>query len=125
MIEYITKRDAELTLRQFKKTFRRVDEICAVNGCILEIQEMDPVDVVSRDVLDQVRWERDVAISQLESYGISLGEKADVTKVVHGRWIKAECSEKDGNARCSVCDHWDWNDCRYCAACGAKMDLED
>ena len=46
MDEYITKRDAELVLRQFKKGFRRTDEICAVNGCILEIQDMDTVDAV-------------------------------------------------------------------------------
>lgn len=46
MTEYITKRDAELVLRQFKKGFRRTDEICAVNGCILEIQDMDSVDAV-------------------------------------------------------------------------------
>lgn len=122
MTEYITKKDAELVLRQFKKGFRRTDEICAVNGCILEIQDMDSVDVVSRGVLDQVCWERDAAIGQLESYGISLGEKADVTKVVHGHWIKAECSEKNGDSNCSECDHWDWSDCKYCSNCGAKMD---
>lgn len=40
------------------------------------------VDAVSRDVLDQVMWERDVAIEQLKSYGVSFGEKADVVKVV-------------------------------------------
>lgn len=40
------------------------------------------VDAVSRGVHDQVRWERDCAIGQLSSYGISLGEKADAVKVV-------------------------------------------
>ena len=38
-----------------------------------------------------------------------------------GTWIKAECSEKNGNATCSVCGHWDWSDCNYCSNCGAKM----
>ena len=38
--------------------------------------------VVSMGVHEQVRWERDIAIEQLESYGISLGEKADAVKVV-------------------------------------------
>lgn len=46
---------------------------------------------------------------------------ADVAEVVHGKWIKASCSEKDGNANCSVCNHWDWDDCNYCSNCGAKM----
>ena len=42
-----------------------------------------------------------------------------------GEWIKATCSEKDGNAHCSVCNHWDWSDCNYCSKCGAKMKTED
>lgn len=32
-------------------------------------------DMVSRDCYNQVRWERDIAISQLEELGYSLGEK--------------------------------------------------
>lgn len=55
MTEYITKRDAELVLRQFKKGFRRTDEICAVNGCILEIQEMDSVDAVEVSRIEEVK----------------------------------------------------------------------
>lgn len=46
MAEYITKKDAELVLRQLRKTYRRVDEKCAVDGCILEIRDMDSVDVI-------------------------------------------------------------------------------
>ena len=38
-----------------------------------------------------------------------------------GRWVKAECSEKDGDATCSACGHWNWSDCKYCPNCGAKM----
>ena len=52
-------------------------------------------------------------------------EIVDAAPVVHGRWIKAECSEKDGNARCSNCGQWEWDNCNYCPNCGAKMDLED
>ena len=58
---------------------------------IPDIDNAPTVDAVSRGVHDQVRWERDVAIEQLESYGISLGEKADVVKVV----------------RCKDCIHFD------------------
>jgi hypothetical protein len=42
-----------------------------------------------------------------------------------GEWIKAPCSEKDGDATCSVCRHWDWSDCKYCSNCGAKMIKEN
>jgi hypothetical protein len=63
------------------------------------IDSIPGVDAVPRDVYDQVRFEKDVAISQLESYGIDLGEKADVTKVVHGHW-KLE-------VRSFYCDNFD------------------
>lgn len=39
----------------------------------------------------------------------------------HARWIRAECSEKDGNANCSNCGQWDWDDAKYCKGCGSKM----
>ena len=41
-----------------------------------------------------------------------------------GTWIKAECSEKDGDSTCSLCGHWDWDTCKYCSECGAKMRKE-
>lgn len=41
-----------------------------------------------------------------------------------GTWIKAECSEKDGDSTCSLCGHWDWDTCKYCSECGAKMKKE-
>jgi NADH pyrophosphatase NudC (nudix superfamily) len=49
----------------------------------------------------------------------------DVVEVKHGYWIKASCSEKDGDANCSECNHWDWSDCKYCSECGAKMGDRD
>ena len=36
-------------------------------------------------------------------------------------WIKAECSEKDGDANCSNCGHWNWSDYNYCPNCGEYM----
>ena len=48
-------------------------------------------------------------------------KERDVQEVRHGKWIKASCSEKDGDAHCSECNHWDWSDCKYCSECGAKM----
>lgn len=68
------------------------------------IENSPTVDAVSRGVHDQVRWERDVAFEQLESYGVSFGEKAEVAKVVHGRW-EDEYGGKYANPRyrCSVC----------------------
>lgn len=38
-----------------------------------------------------------------------------------GRWIKAPCSEKNGDSYCSECNHFDWSDCNFCSHCGADM----
>ena len=32
--------------------------------------------------IGQIRWERDMAINQLESYGVQFGENADVVRVI-------------------------------------------
>lgn len=84
-----------------------------------DVDKMPSVDAICRGVYDQVRWERDIAIGQLDSYGISLGEKADVTKVVHAKWI--DCSN---GWMCSACERDNTYDKPYCPNCGAKMDLE-
>lgn len=71
------------------------------------------VDVVSVGVLDQVRWERDVAISQLEDHGIPFGGVApDVVKVV----------------RCRDCKYWFKNNGhnrKGCPSFDANIWLED
>ena len=63
---------------------------------------------------------------------------ADVTPVVHGKWIDySEKHEKGMDLRCSICnkrasafvggfdDFWDNYRPNFCSHCGAKMDLED
>lgn len=82
------------------------------------------VNTISRGLYEQIKWERDIAISQLESYGIGLGEETDVAKVVHGHW--EELGEAD--YKCSRCGfRFSSTDpismFKYCR-CGAKMDLE-
>ena len=55
----------------------------AVFANAAKIAELMPAaDVVSREVLEQVKWERDVAMQQLEEHGIPFGGKADVVAVV-------------------------------------------
>lgn len=56
-----------------------------------------------------------------EWYAKYLYKVAGYRKQREGKWIKAPCSEKDGDATCSVCGHWDWSDCNYCSNCGAKV----
>ena len=51
-----------------------------------EIARMPAADVVSKEVFEQVKWERDTALKTLEEHGIGLGQKADdVVEVVRCR----------------------------------------
>lgn len=61
----------------------------------------------------------------IEDINFNNFDVADVEEVRHGKWIKAECSEKNGDATCSLCRHWDWSDCKYCSNCGAKMTVKE
>jgi len=100
---------------------------------ILEENSLLRTTMVSKGVYDQVARERDVAIDQLKSYGIGLGEKAKAKKVVEGYWIPIEA---DGYAdgypvweiwECSICgnelncDEDGLPD--YCCDCGAEMSI--
>ena len=44
--EYIRKSDAEKALRILRRISRRIEEICAVNACILEIEDLPSMDAV-------------------------------------------------------------------------------
>lgn len=85
---------------------------------------IDPVKYgyVHKEVLDQIRWERDIAMSYLEEAGIGFGEKAELQRVKHGKWI-----EKYGTWYCSECDKTGYKGyipakpSDYCPNCGADM----
>lgn len=82
-------------------------------------------DVVSSAVLEQVMWERDMALKTLEEHGIGFCEKSDVVEVRHSEWKQVVFD--DGAKSCKCC-----MDCgmfvepkynyKYCPGCGAKMD---
>ena len=71
----------------------------------------------------QIKWERDVAMKQLEEHAIPFGCKADVQAVVHGEWNMGESGVVYFCSRCRCAAHpreserW-----HYCPKCGAKMD---
>lgn len=48
-----------------------------IRDVIQRIKNAPAVDAVSRGLFEQYKWERDVAISQLEDLGISFGQKID------------------------------------------------
>ena len=135
MKEYITKNRA----KQF--VCGHCNEVCSEEPCepsdcdwMAFIDKEPAADVVSKGLYEQIKWERDVALAQLEEYGVSLGEKADVVKVRHGRW-EAWMPDKNGETREFICTgcrfmvemSWKQKECDYewCPYCGCKMDKEE
>lgn len=109
--------------------YQHEDEYWGVGVCMAGsiVDDMPTVDAVSGGVHDQVRWERDVAIQQLEEHGIPFGGIApDVVKVVHGRWGKSVVAQTDTSTlydyTCSICSIVTNRESNYCPYCGAKMD---
>lgn len=96
------------------KTAYTADEV------LYTIQVFPAADVVSKDVYDQIKWERDIAIETLREHGLELGERADVQSVVHAHWRRLS----DTWCKCSHCGHEMLrSEPRvYCPVCGAKMD---
>ena len=60
---------------QFLATHRNT----AVEGCTAY---KNAADVVSREVFEQVKWERDMALKILEEHGIGLGQKAPEVRCI-------------------------------------------
>ena len=63
----------------------------------LALDKVPAADVVSKAVLEQVMWERDMAMEQLQEHGIPFGGKADVVAVVRCK----ECKKK-GKKKCPL-----------------------
>lgn len=112
---------------------RKKMEIVSViaNIVIPMLVDTPTANVVSKELFEQVKWERDIAIGQVREIGCELGQKMDDVKAkldavpVHGRW------ENDENdiPRCSNCsyipefnrylDDYYYSD--FCPNCGADM----
>lgn len=62
-----------------------------IRDVIQRIKNAPAVDAVSRGLFEQYKWERDVAISQLEELGIGFGRKIDgvyLTKEEHEKLLE-------------------------------------
>ncbi len=98
---------------------------------VLNIVDKQPtVEAVPKSYADQIRWERDIAVEQLNEIGCQFGQKMDEVKkklgVAHGEWIVGS------KPRCSVCgksalreyDREAWLSyvpSDFCPHCGADM----
>lgn len=66
-----------------------------VRDTIQRIKNAPAVDAVSRGLFDQYKWERNVAIEQLEELGLSLGQKIDGVYLTKEKYDKLlECVDK-------------------------------
>ena len=96
----------------------------------IELIEAAPtIEPVKTGACEQIKWERDIAIEQLNAIGKGLGETMDDVKPVKtGKWIydtqfhwyRASCSEC-GYMRATDIKANNWNGWKYCPNCGARM----
>ncbi len=109
------------------------------NGYLdLGCHDQDELEVVREamsalKVLEQVRWERDVDISQLEELGLSLGQKVDHVKEVVNKQtpqnIAVESYFYGENYYCPSCNkhiggsHNDLKDVNFCEKCGQRITI--
>lgn len=107
-------------------------------GVIETIKMRRAADVVPTAVMEQIKWERDIAIEQLTSYGVCFGEKKELAEVKHGEWEdRYENKYYNHLYECSVCgrealyEHYkneldQWKERQaltpICPYCSAKMD---
>lgn len=89
----------------------------------MAIGQQRTVDAVSRGAHDQVRWERDVAMEQLEEHGIPFGGIApDVVKVVRCKDCKYKFSANGHDKKgCPLDGVGLLNDDDFCS-CGERKD---
>ena len=62
------------------------------------IDKLPTEDVVSRELFDQIKWERDIALGQLEELGIGFGQKIDgvyLTKEEHEKLLEYKYMYED------------------------------
>ena len=74
----------------------------AVAMAIQALEHASTIEAVSVGTLEQFKWERDVALKQLEEIGKGLGSKMDdvvtIVRCQYCRWGREAC----GNIECSV-----------------------
>ena len=107
---------------------------CLVCQSVVEEREkkmkqllMKMLDAVPRCVLDQIRWERDMAMAQLEEIGVGFCEVTDdVVKVVRCKdcyWFDEKQLKKQGYFTCRASAMDADEDC-YCSMAERKEDHE-
>lgn len=123
-----------MTIEEAKKILLRDLQILIDNKSLPDGIEAMNVAISALGTIEQVRWERDVAVSQLNELGLSLGQKVDHVKELIDKNTENEAIDKSKNPtdwhvmHCPTCDRIFWNsgqfmhyEPKYCEKCGQKM----
>lgn len=85
------------------------------------LEQQPTIEVVPKELYEQILWERNIAMEQLEEHGIGFAAKKK-NDVVKAHWIK----EDDGKYYCNNCGYPAEGNIReyaeWCPICGAQMD---
>ena len=92
-----------------------------------EVDNAPTIEAVSVGTLEQFIWERDIAISQLEELGLSLGQKVDYVKEAIDKATPMKLKEVKGmyyitKPVCPRCGDDLFGE--YCSECGQKLTQE-
>lgn len=94
----IVKELNDIKRRMYGTQFEQ--DMIIIADAISFIQNAPTVDAIPKGVLDQVRWERDIAMDQLKDHGIPFGGIApDVVKVVRCK----DCEKRPKNVEWGMC----------------------
>ena len=131
MAEYI-EREKAYELARTSELYSDFHRSMADLTSLKELLEDTPTaDVVPSAVLEQVMWERDMALETLKEHGIGFCEKSDMVEVRHGEWIVMEEYKtalsgsrinKIKTYHCPYCKKRFRQRMKFCGECGAKMD---
>lgn len=86
-------------------------------------------------LIEQLRWERDIALAQLEEIGVGLGAKMDDIKAAVEKQVKRQWEHEEGLYgerlyTCPVCNDtfvltdgtMQDNNYNHCPACGQRLE---
>ena len=102
----------------------KIGGLCVELGkyaCIGTVEELQRAKQMEA-VYGQVKWERDIAISQLEEIGISLGQKMDDIKALKEKSEPMKPAYQGEHEKCPTCGSFCID--VYCAKCGQAIDWQ-
>ena len=122
--------DKKVLLKEFEReNSRSENDLWHITGIKAFVENAPSVEAFPKSYVDQIRWERDVAIEKLDEIGCGLGENMDSVKNrlesrPNGEWIEGDLLF-EGDL-CSVCKTriYNTNGMNFCPHCGARMKEE-